>query len=208
MPLLVLVLSLLITPPSAVSSTFKKLEKKLSDVRTVKVVFIQKTRYSWYPKPDISKGIFYATKDRKFRIEYTYPDKVTMVSKGEEIIVYNEEDKEAIIDHVENNTSPVIESLFFFSRPLGEVFTPVGEFSKEGLRVLVLEPKRKDENIKKVYVEVDEDLEVKRIRVVDSEDTETTIEFIEVRRNFTPSSGLFDLVLPPDVKIRRAQGSR
>ena len=208
MPLLVLVLSLLITPPSAVSSTFKKLEKKLSDVRTVKVVFIQKTRYSWYPKPDISKGIFYATKDRKFRIEYTYPDKVTMVSKGEEIIVYNEEDKEAIIDHVENNTSPVIESLFFFSRPLGEVFTPVGEFSKEGLRVLVLEPKRKDENIKKVYVEVDEDLEVKRIRVVDSEHTETTIEFIEVRRNFTPSSGLFDLVLPPDVKIRRAQGSR
>ncbi len=208
MPLLVLVLFLLITPPSAVSSTFKKLEKKLSDVRTVKVVFIQKTRYSWYPKPDISKGIFYATKDRKFRIEYTYPDKVTMVSKGEEIIVYNEEDKEAIIDHVENNTSPVIESLFFFSRPLGEVFTPVGEFSKEGLRVLVLEPKRKDENIKKVYVEVDEDLEVKRIRVVDSEDTETTIEFIEVRRNFTPSSGLFDLVLPPDVKIRRAQGSR
>ena len=208
MPLIVLVLFLLITPPSAVSSTFKKLEKKLSDVRTVKVVFIQKTRYSWYPKPDISKGIFYATKDRKFRIEYTYPDRVTMVSKGEEIIVYNEEDKEAIIDHIENNTSPVIESLFFFSRPLGEVFTPVGEFSKEGLRVLVLEPKRKDENIKKVYVEVDEDLEVKRIRVVDSEDTETTIEFIEVRRNFTPSSGLFDLVLPPDVKIRRAQGSR
>jgi len=205
MPILVIILLFLIAPPSAVSSTFKKLEKKLADVRTVKVVFIQKTRYSWYPKPDISKGIFYATKDRKFRIEYTYPDRVTMVSKGKEIIVYNEEDREAILDHVENNTSPVIESLFFFSRPLSEVFTPVGEFSKEGLRVLVLEPKKRDENIKKVYVEVDEDLEVKRIRVVDSEDTETTIEFIEVRRNFTPSSGLFDLVLPPDVKIRRAQ---
>lgn len=202
-----LLLFLFLTPPpKAVAETFKKLEEKLKGIKSIKVVFVQKTRYSWYPKPDVSKGIFYATKDRKFRIEYTYPDRVIMVSKGGEILIFNEEDREAIIDHVENNTSPVIESLFFFSRPLGEVFTPVGEFGKEGLRVVVLEPKKSDENIKKVFVEVDEELEVKRMRVVDSEDTETTIEFIEVRKNFTPSAGLFRLDLPPDVKVRKAQG--
>jgi outer membrane lipoprotein carrier protein len=206
--LLILLFFYLIPPPKAVADTFKKLEEKLKGIRSVKVVFVQKTRYSWYPKPDVSKGIFYATKDKKFRIEYTYPDRVVMVSRGGEIIIYNEEEGEAIIDHVENNTSPVIESLFFFSRTLGEVFTPVGEFGKEGLRVLVLEPKSKDENIKKVYVEVDEDLEVKRMRVIDSEDTETTIEFIDVRKNFTPSEGLFRINLPPNVKVRRAERIR
>ncbi|WP_457601679.1 outer membrane lipoprotein carrier protein LolA [Hydrogenivirga sp.] len=200
----VLLILILITPLLAVSSTFKELEKKLKEVKSVRVVFVQKTRYSWYPKPELSKGVFYATKDGKFRIEYTYPDRVVMVSTGKEIIILNKEDREAIIDSTENNTSPVIESLFFFSKPLGEVFEAVGEMEKGGLRVLILRPKRKDENIKEVYVEVDERLDIRRIRVVDSEGTQTTIEFIDVRKNFRPSSGLFRLELPPDVKVRKA----
>ncbi|RLJ71049.1 outer membrane lipoprotein carrier protein [Hydrogenivirga caldilitoris] len=198
------ILLLMIIPLTGLSSTFKELENKLQNTKSIRVVFIQKTQYSWYPKPELSKGVFYATKDGKFRIEYTYPDKVVMVSNGKEIIILNEEDKEAIIDNVENNTSPVIESLFFFSKPLGEVFEPVGELEKSGLRVLILKPKQRDENIKEVYVELDAELEVKKVRVVDSENTQTTLEFIEVRKNFQPSSGLFKIELPPDVKVRRA----
>lgn len=198
------ILLLMIMPLTGLSSTFKELENKLQNTKSIRVVFIQKTQYSWYPKPELSKGVFYATKDGKFRIEYTYPDKVVMVSNGKEIIILNEEDKEAIIDNVENNTSPVIESLFFFSKPLGEVFEPVGELEKSGLRVLILKPKQRDENIKEVYVELDAELEVKKVRVVDSENTQTTLEFIEVRKNFQPSSGLFKIELPPDVKVRRA----
>jgi len=199
-----ILLLLLITPLLAVSSTFKELEKKLGDVKSVRVVFVQKTRYSWYPKPELSKGVFYATKDGKFRIEYTYPDEIVMVSNGKEIIILNLQDREAIIDDVQNNTSPVIESLFFFSKPLSEVFEPMGELEKGGLKVLILKPRKRDENIKEVYVEVDKDLEVRRIRVVDSEDTQTTVEFIDIRKNFKPSSGLFRIELPPDVKVRRA----
>jgi len=157
MRLLVLFLVLAL-PLKAVSSTFDELERKLRNIRSVKVVFLQKTRYSWYPKPETSKGIFYATRN------------------GKEILILNEEDREALLDSVENNTSPVVESLFFFARPLSEVFEPVGELEKEGVRVLVLKPVQKDENVKEVYVELDEDLEVLRVRVLDSEDTETTVE--------------------------------
>ncbi|NPA41857.1 MAG: outer membrane lipoprotein carrier protein LolA [Aquificae bacterium] len=186
------------------ASVFEKLEEKLSEVKSVKVVFIQKTRYSWYPKPELSKGIFYATREGKFRIEYTYPDEVVIVSNGKEIIILNKVDREAIIDSVKNNTSPVIESLFFFSRPLGEVFTFIGEMEKGDLKVLILKPKSKDENVKEVFLEVDPDLEVRRVRVIDSEGTETTIEFMDVKKNFTPSEGLFRINIPPDVKVRRA----
>ena len=201
---LLALLLLVIASVFASSSTFEKLEEKLKGIKSVKVFFLQKTRYSWYPKPELSKGIFYATKDGKFRIEYTYPDRVIMVSNGKEIIIYNEEDKEAIIDSVQNNTSPVIESLFFFSRPLGEVFDPVGELQKGSLKVIILRPKKKDENIREVYVEVDEDLNPKRVRVLDSEGTETIIEFVDVVKNYTPSSHLFRFDLPPDAKVRRA----
>jgi len=201
---LVTLLLLFLTPLLAISSTFEELEKKLLNVKTVKVVFVQKTKYSWYPKPELSKGIFYAAKGGRFRIEYTYPDRVIIVSNGKEIIIFNEEDREAIIDSTENNTSPVIESLFFFSRPLGEVFEPTGELTKGNLKVVILKPKRRDENIKEVYVEVDGNLEVRKVRVVDSEGTETTIEFIDVVKNYRPSESLFRIDLPPDVKVRRA----
>ncbi len=196
---------LLFLPLKAVPSTFKELEKKLSQIKSVRVVFLQKTRYSWYPRPETSKGIFYATRDGRFRIEYTHPERVVMVSNGEEILILHEEEREAILDSVKNNTSPVIESLFFFARPLSEVFDPVGELEKEGVRVLVLKPKEKDENIKEVYVELDEKLEVLRVRVLDSEDTETTVEFVEVRKNFTPSEGLFLIDVPPDVRVRKVE---
>ncbi len=187
----------------ALGGTFQDLEEKLKAVRTVKVVFLQKTRYSWYPKPDVSKGYFYAAKGGKFRIEYTYPDRVIMVSDGERIVIYNQEDKEAIVDSVENNTSPVVESLFFFSRPLSAVFDPVGEIEKGDIKVVILKPKAEDENIERVFVEINPDLEVLRIRVVDKEKTETIIEFIDIQKNFNPSPGLFTLDLPSDVKIRK-----
>ncbi len=187
----------------ALGGTFEKLEEKLKGVRSVKVVFVQKTRYSWYPKPDVSKGYFYATKDGRFRIEYTYPDKVLIVSDGERILIYNKEEGEALLDSVKNNTSPVVESLLFFSRPLGEVFEPVGELDKGDIKVVILRPKTKDENVERVFVDLNRDLEVLRVRVVDAESTETLIEFIDVKKNFTPSPGLFSLDLPPGVKVRR-----
>jgi len=200
---LFVLLLLLTIPLKAVSSTFKELENRLSAVKSVKVVFLQKTRYSWYPKPEISKGVFYATREGKFRIEYTSPERVIMVSNGQEILILNVEEKEALLDSVRNNTSPVVESLFFFARPLSEVFDPVGELEKNGVKVLVLKPKEEDENVKEVYVELDEDLEVLRVRIVDVEDTETTVEFLEVSKNFSPSSGLFLLDIPPDVRVRK-----
>lgn len=186
------------------ASAFEELEQKLSQTKSIKVVFIQKTKYSWYPKPEMSKGVFYAVKGGKFRIEYTYPDEVVIVSDGRRILILNRTDREAILDSVSNNTSPVIESLFLFSRPLGEVFSFVGEIDKDGVRVLILRPKTRDKNIEKVFLDLSEEFDVKSIRVIEDQGTETIIEFLEVRRNFTPSSGLFRISIPPDVKVRRA----
>jgi len=201
-------IALLLLLSLALSSTFEELQKKLAGVKTVKVLFIQKTHYSWYPKPELSKGVFYAASDGRFRIDYTYPDDVVIVSDGAEIIIYNREEKEALIDSVKNNTSPVIESLFFFSRPLSDVFELAGEIKREGRIVLILKPKKEDENIREVYVELGSDLEIRSVEVVDKEDTRTLIEFIEVRKNYLPSQDLFRITLPSGVRVRRAESLR
>ncbi len=198
-----LLLILLILISLVHSSTLEELERKLSETRTVKVSFIQKVKYTWYPKADISKGYFYASRDGRFKIEYTYPDRVVIFSRGKEIVIYNRDQKEALIDRVDNNRSAVIEALFFFSRPLSEVFRQVGEIDRGLKKTIVLKPINPDENIKEVYVELTQELEIQKLRIYDKEDTETIIEFIDIIRNFSPSEGLFRENLPPDVRVRK-----
>ena len=197
------ILLLLFLSQSLWASYFELLQKKLSEVKTVKVSFIQKVKYSWYPKADVSKGYIYAARDGRFKIEYTYPDRVVIFSRGDEIVIYNKDQGEVIIDNLGNNRSAVIESLFFFSRPLSEVFKPVGEIDRGLKRTIVLKPIYSDENIKEVYVELSPDLDIQRLRIYDREDTETVIEFIDVMQNFTPSPELFTEPIPRNVKVRR-----
>jgi outer membrane lipoprotein carrier protein len=196
-----LALCLLISLSSA--SVFDELERKLSSTKTIKVSFIQRVKYTWYPKADVSKGYFYASRDGRFKIEYTYPDRVVIFSRGKELIIYNKDLKEALIDSIDNNRSAVIEALLFFSRPLSEVFKQVGQIDRGLKKTLVLRPIKEEEDIKEIYLELSQDLEIQRLRIYDKEDTETVIEFIEVIRNFTPSEELFRETIPLEVKIRR-----
>lgn len=196
-------LVLLIFPLLSFAQTFYLLEKKLEQIKTLRVSFVQKVSYSWYPKPDISKGFFYAQKGGKFRIEYEQPERMTIVSDGKNILIYYPQEKSAIIDRVENNRSAVIEALFLLSKPLSEVFEPVGEIKNSRNTILVLKPKLKDDEFYRVFLEIDEEYNVKSLKVEDKEGTTTTVEFLSVSNNFSPSEDLFRIKLPQGIRVKR-----
>jgi outer membrane lipoprotein carrier protein len=106
--------------------SFEQLEKRLAQINTIKVSFVQKTKYTWRTKEDIAKGFFYAQKGGKFRIEYEQPEKMIIASDGREVVLYYPAQRNALIDSMEKNQSPVVESLLLVSKPLGEVFEPDG----------------------------------------------------------------------------------
>lgn len=188
---------------SFAAQTFYLLEKKLEQIKTLRVSFVQKVSYSWYPKPDISKGFFYAQKGGKFRIEYEQPERMTIVSDGKKVLIYYPQEKSAIIDRVENNGSAVIEALFLLSKPLSEVFEPIGEIKNGKNITLVLKPKLKDDEFYRVYLEIDEEYNVKSLKVEDREGTTTTVEFLSMSNNFSPSEDLFRIKLPQGVRVKR-----
>ena len=185
----------------AFPNEFKSLEKKLMETKTVKVIFEQRIKYSWYPKEDISRGIFYASKEGFLRIDYTMPDRITIFSDGKKVYIINYDEEEVYVDSIKRNQSPVIESLFLFSKPLSEVFEYIGKTVKGGHKVLILKPKEKDEIVKEVHIYLDDNGEIVQLKTYDSEETETTIEFIEVFRNFTPSQELFKIRIPEGFKV-------
>jgi len=196
-------LVLLIFPLLSFAQTFYLLEKKLEQMKTLRVSFVQKVSYSWYPKPDISKGFFYAQKGGKFRIEYEQPERMIIVSDSKNILIYYPQEKSAIIDRVENNRSAVVEALFLLSKPLSEVFEPIGEIKNGRSTTLVLKPRLKDDEFYRVYLEVDEEYNVKSLKVEDKEGTTTTVEFLSMSSNFSPSEDLFKIKLPQGVKVKK-----
>jgi outer membrane lipoprotein carrier protein len=196
-------LVLLIFPLLSFAQTFHLLEKKLEQMKTLRVSFAQKVSYSWYPKPDISKGFFYAQKGGKFRIEYEQPEPMIIVSDGKNILIYYPQEKSAIIDRVENNRSAVVEALFLLSKPLSDVFEPIGEIKNGRSTTLVLKPRLKDDEFYRVYLEVDEEYNVKSLKVEDKEGTTTTVEFLSMSSNFSPSEDLFKIKLPQGVKVKK-----
>jgi len=183
------------------SQSFEEFEKRLDSIKSIKVAFVQKVQYPWQSKADVSKGIFYAQRGGRFRIEYKHPEKTLIVSDSIKILVYSPKDKTAFVDNLDRNNSPVIEALFLVSRPIAEVFQLLGEVEKAEGKVFILKPKVKDEYFSKVFVEVSQRGDIKSIKVEEKEGISTTVEFVRVSFNFTPSEDLFRVKVPEGTKV-------
>lgn len=185
------------------AQSFEDFQKRLEEIRTLKVSFVQRVDYPWQSKEKVSKGIFYAQKGGKFRIEYEHPERTLIVSDGLQVMVYSPRNKIAFVDNLSRNSSPVIEALFLVSRPLSEVFDLVGEMETQKGKVFVLKPRVKDDYFSRVYLEVSQRGDIKSIRVEEKSGIATTIEFIKVSYNFTPSDNLFVISIPEGSKVLR-----
>ena len=184
------------------ASVLELFERKLERVKSLKAVFVQRTSYSWYPEQEVSEGLLYAVRGVGFRIEYTTPEKVIIVSDGKRITVYNVDEREAVISSVEEGIASSALSFILFSKPLRDVFEPLEEFVKGDRRFLVLKTKHEG-NVERVLVELDQGMEIRELKIFERDGTETVIEFIDLQENFSPPPGLFKLELPGDVRVWR-----
>lgn len=187
------------------SGTFEELEKRLEKVNTLRAHFIQKTIYTWYPKPDISEGLFISIRGKGFRIDYLSPERVTITSHSGKTIVYNHEDKEALVS--ESDQPAVVESLLFFSKPLSEVFSLKEERKEGSYRILELVPKKESKQLVKLRLYVDGSMRVKKVVFWDSEGTETILEFKRLEENVPVTEDQLRLELPKDAHIQRVNPS-
>ncbi len=185
------------------AQSFEEFQRRLNGTRSIKVSFVQKVKYPWQSKEEISKGVFYAQRGGKFRIEYEHPEKTLIVSDGVEVMVYYPKTKTAFVESISKNSSPVVEALFLVSRPLSEVFDLVGEMESVDGKIFILKPKLRDDYFSRVYVEVSRRGNILSIRTEEKSGINTTIEFIGTSYNFTPSENLFKINFPENAKVVR-----
>ncbi|MDW8033082.1 MAG: outer-membrane lipoprotein carrier protein LolA [Aquificaceae bacterium] len=185
------------------SQTFEEFQRRLEEIRTLKVAFLQRVQYPWQSKPEVSKGVFYAQKGGRFRVEYEQPERTLIVSDGYQVMVYSPRDKTAYVERLEKNSSPVVEALFLISRPFSEVFELIGEMENPKGKVFIFKPKVKDDYFLRLFVETSQRGDIRSLKVEEREGIVTTIEFLNVSSNFTPSEGLFRVRVPEEAKVIR-----
>ncbi len=190
-----------LTVSTLLAQSFEDFQKKLEEIRSIRVIFVQRVQYPWQSKPDMSKGTFYAQRGGKFRIEYEQPENTLIVSDGFQVMVYTPKDRTVFLDRIERNSSPVVEALFLVSKSLSEVFELVGEMESSRGKTFILKPKVKDEYFSRVLVEVSPRGDIKSIKVEEKGGISTTIEFISVATNFTPSDNLFRVKIPEGARV-------
>jgi len=198
-----LILLILLTLSFTFPNAFEKLKRLYESTKTIKVSFVQKVKYEWYPKEDVSKGIFYASKGGKIRIDYYSPDRVSIFADRKKVVLVNYEEKTVYIESIKRNTSPVVASIFFLSEPPDKVFKPIGEFKEDDKTVLLLKPLKEDENVKEVKIYFSREGEILGLKTYDSQGSEISINFISVKRNYMPSSTLFVPRIPEGFKVLR-----
>ncbi|NPA32805.1 MAG: hypothetical protein GXO04_04180 [Aquificae bacterium] len=182
---------------------FEKLKNVFSNTNTLKLSFRQTVTYDWYPKPERSRGILYVKRGEFLRIDYMSPERLTLIADKNNVYLINYEQKTVYVESMKRNTSPVVESLFLLSKPLDETFTLVGKKKENGITVLLLEPKKKDENLNLVKLYVRRDGTPFKLVLYDSQGAKIEIEFIELKRNFRPRDELFKIKIPDEFKVIR-----
>ncbi len=85
------------------AQSFEEFQNRLNGIRSIKVSFVQKVKYPWQSKEEVSKGVFYAQRGGKFRIEYEHPEKTLIVSDGVEVMVYFPKTKTDFIESINKN---------------------------------------------------------------------------------------------------------
>ncbi|NPB06007.1 MAG: hypothetical protein GXO03_00210 [Aquificae bacterium] len=194
MAVLLFLLSLSLTFP------LEKLEKLLRTTQTVKVGFTQKTSYDWFPKEEISRGVFYASRNGKFRLEYYAPERVTVVSDGRTVVVLNHDEKTVFTERF-NARGELLYGLFVAERPLNELFELTAHLKKDGREVFVLKPKR-DETVREVKLVLKGD-EPERLVILYGDGGKTVFEITEFKRNFEPTEELFKIELPEGYRVQQ-----
>ncbi len=184
---------------SAFAETLDKLQNKISSYSFIQVRFTQITYMKDLQQPERFEGKVYISKPEKVKIIYQKPLKQIYFIDGDSLTIYTPEEKQAIKSKIDKH--------FFIAKifraisskeGLKKLFSVEREDKKGSTIDLVMKVKG-DEEIKKVEMILDKDLDIKQIIVWDSEGNRMELNFYDFVYKKEPQN--IYIKLPQDVEI-------
>jgi len=184
---------------------------------TLSAKFSETTSNDLLAEPMVADGRFYMTKPDSIRWEYERPEAMRFVITHDQYTGYFPERKQAET----RNISRWSGRLFRFIG-LGQVSSELEKLydirlehaaeSPDGTHVLVFEPKKGKRRVRKAVEDVRFWVDARsylptRVEYQGANGHKRTIEFSEIRLNPDLSAALYQVELPPDVKVTKGFGS-
>lgn len=176
--------------------------------------FVQESTSAYLEKPDIAEGKFYFKKPKKMRWDYETPSKQEIVTDGETLWIYVEEDRQVQV----YDASPFFDSklgLSFLSFLSGEAnldqsfnisFVEADPY-KESHFILKLLPKVPEVDLKELFMWISrKDFFVERVCFSDFYGNRTLITLRNVTVNKNISNSKFVFHVPKGVEVIRDSG--
>jgi outer membrane lipoprotein carrier protein len=145
-------------------------------------------------------GQFFFKKPNLFKWDYLEPSKSQLISDGELLYLYDPDFKQVVISQLKKfgGVSPAMLLVTSDIESLFEVTIIQDQKGVDWFRALPLEPEKA--NFKEVFINFFQK-ELKGMKIVDSFDNITEIEFIKVNRNKDINEAIFLFNTPEDIDV-------
>lgn len=176
-----------------------KLKKAYSKIHSVKADFTQVTTLG-LKKKSTHKGRVYLVPG-KSRWDYQGPNPQLVLTLGDKFLLYDPVNKEAV-EGVLDKEAIVTRGPFFSLVDQIRKYYHVTQVQRDSSIVLTLVPKKPGSPVQKVTVYIDpKTLLIKKIETLDSLDNLNTVTFENIQVNVPIDPSLFQVKLPPGVKV-------
>jgi outer membrane lipoprotein carrier protein len=203
-PVVVLLLALL-APPS-IEEVVHALEAHYNRLQSLKAEFLQVYRSDAQAPPRQEYGTLFLKKPGKMRWEYARPEVKLFVSDGKTVYFYVPEDRQATRMPVKQSTDLRLPLRFLLGR-----MDLKREFRIEAARdvapldpgnaLLTLIPKRPDDRVREILIEVDRQDRIRRVRISETDGTVTEFRLSGEVENPPLENSMFQFHPPPGIEV-------
>ena len=179
----------------------EKMREAFAEVSTLRASFIQTVKFGFTNIEQTFEGRLVLKKPKKYRIESEHQ---TVVTDGTTVWLYSPVNRQLVVDHFKENANSVSPENFLTTLPSTYYVSLLAREETTGRPLLVLRMVPKDDRsfIQSVKLWIDEKKwEVRKIQVVDANETETTYLLKDVETNVRLDDGLFHFSPPEGTEI-------
>jgi outer membrane lipoprotein carrier protein len=181
------------------------LRRFLGETHTLRASFYQELLGTDLEVVEVATGTFSLKRPSKFVWNYDAPIEQDIVADGTDLWIYDVELAQVTVTPIDESISATPAMLLSGNTSLEEGFEVLESFDAEGLRWVRLAPKSRDTDFREVLIAFRSGV-LARLRLLDSLDQVTSIEFVDVELNPDLDDGMFEFSAPPDVDIIGGRG--
>ena len=188
------------TPSSpAAEALARRVDARAKGVRDRTARFVQSYPSGILGREVVERGTLAIKKPGRMRWEYKEPEKKLFVSDGKQFFFYVPADRQVIVK--EQAGEQGIPSFLLAGQGILDQFEVFPEPALAGRERLRLVPRKADQEVERIFLDVDAEARVRAIEVWDVQGGHSRYQFEDVKENVGVPDGQFRFEIPRGVEV-------